>query len=365
MVKLKKSNLVKATAQQIKDVAKTKDSKSNAGFEFISSGSTMLNLGLSDKVNGGWCTGKVANLIGDSSAGKSFLAWTMFAEICRNPIFDLYDLFYDDTEYANEFDIPYLFGSKTKKRVDCESYKSDTIQKWYTSILKLIAKGDPFIYVLDSFDGLNSDEEKARTKKMLTKKEGTEIEGSYKTEKARLASEVFRNITEALSKTSSMLLVISQTRDNIGVTFGSKKTRSGGKALKFYSTYEVWLAVSGAIKKESTKIKRTVGNDIIAKVSKNKITGKQRIVSFPIYYDFGVDDITSCINFLKETDTWKKVTGKGWRTGIEKLDGIGTLPEIIRVIENENLEDEVKNIVQDVWLKIENGVKTERKRRYE
>jgi len=325
----------------------------------------MLNLGLSDKVNGGWCTGKVANLIGDSSAGKSFLAWTMFAEICRNPIFDLYDLFYDDTEYANEFDIPYLFGSKTKKRVDCESYKSDTIQKWYTSILKLIAKGDPFIYVLDSFDGLNSDEEKARTKKMLTKKEGTEIEGSYKTEKARLASEVFRNITEALSKTSSMLLVISQTRDNIGVTFGSKKTRSGGKALKFYSTYEVWLAVSGAIKKESTKIKRTVGNDIIAKVSKNKITGKQRIVSFPIYYDFGVDDITSCINFLKETDTWKKVTGKGWRTGIEKLDGIGTLPEIIRVIENENLEDEVKNIVQDVWLKIENGVKTERKRRYE
>ena len=84
---------------------------------FVPTGSALLNLALSDRANGGFLTGKIVNVIGDSSSGKTFLCLTTLAETAHNPAFDDCLLVYDDAEAASEFNIEKLFGSKTVRRI--------------------------------------------------------------------------------------------------------------------------------------------------------------------------------------------------------------------------------------------------------
>jgi recombination protein RecA len=99
----------------------------------------------------------------------------------------------------------------------------------------------------------------------------------------------------------ALVIVISQTRDNLGFGF-TTKTRSGGRALKFYCAHEMWLSVKEPIKKRKTQI----GIHANLKISKNKLTGKRRNIDIPIYDDYGVDDISANIDFLLEESFWKK-----------------------------------------------------------
>ena len=123
----------------------------------IPTGNTLLNLALSDTPDGGYGVGKMVNLIGDSSSGKTILALTMLAECNINPKFKDYDLIFDDVENALEIDIESLFGRSLAKRIKFRS--SNTIEDWYGSIYNQIVSGIPFISVLDSFDALTSRDE--------------------------------------------------------------------------------------------------------------------------------------------------------------------------------------------------------------
>lgn len=344
--------------------AKKKEQEVETKGGFIPTGSTLLNLALSDKVDGGYPFGKIINLIGDSSAGKSMLALTMLAELCRDSRFDNYELIYDDTEVALEFDIPKLFGIRVDKRIK-RDVNSRTIQQWYGNHLKMIVDNIPFIYVTDSFDGLTSEEEQKRgdeiVKKVL-KGETEDIKGSYKSEKAKWASEAFRNFAEGVEKINSLSLIISQTRDNLNVTYGSKKTKSGGRALEFWSSHEIWLSKEGSIKANSSKT-HTIGQDIIAKIKKNKITGKLREIYFPIYYDYGVDDIASCINFLVDNKHWTK-KGGGYIIATE-LNQELRVDDLISLIEETNQESVLKEVTGKVWNEIEESIKLNRKPKYD
>jgi hypothetical protein len=93
-----------------------KDSNEEGAYSglYVPTGCTLYNLALSDKYNGGYALGKVANTIGDSSAGKSILALTTFAEAARLRKFKDYDLVYDDAEAADEFNKVKLFGPKMR-----------------------------------------------------------------------------------------------------------------------------------------------------------------------------------------------------------------------------------------------------------
>jgi len=153
-------------------------------------------------------------------------------------------------------------------------------------------------------------------------------------------------------------LIISQTRDNIG--YGSlfaPKTRSGGKALKFYCTHEIWLAVG----KKHKKMEREIGSDVFAKISKNKLTGKKRNIEFPLYYDYGVDSIASCIQFLVEEKHWKKD-----RSGINASEFDVSLSEekLIDHIEKNKLTSKLDKITEKVWNDIEEKIKLDREPKY-
>jgi RecA/RadA recombinase len=242
------------------------------------------------------------------------------------------------------------------ERIDLD-FVSDTIQDWYRNVFSVIREGRPFIYVLDSFDSLTSEEEVDRANKDV-KGKGNET-GSYKTEKPKLASEILRVTASQIRKMEAFILIVSQTRDNIG--FGAMfqpKVRSGGKALKFYSSHEIWLAMD----KQEKKKGRVIGNKVMAKVTKNKLTGKRRTANFPIYYDYGVDDLTSMINFLVEEGYWKK---NGNKIVAHDFNIEGLKPTLIKSIEQNKMEEDLRSLVGSLWNDIEDSLRLERKGRFD
>jgi hypothetical protein len=205
------------------------------------------------------------------------------------------------------------------------------------------------MYGLDSLDAICPEDEIDRDIR----------KGTYGASKAKLVSEILRKIVQNVKGTNSTVFVISQTRDNIGVTFGSKKTRSGGKALKFFSTHEIWLAIKGHILRK----KRDVGIEVRIRIGKNKLTGKLREVDFPIYYDYGIDDTLSCIRFLVDEGKWSRNKEGIIKTNTFFEDSLKEEP-LAHYIESMNFKDNLIELVTDTWREIELSISTQRKPKY-
>jgi len=338
---------------------------------YIPTGSTMLNLACSNNPFGGYSPGRYTNIIGYSHTGKTILALTTLATMAQDKMFQDYDLYYDDVEVANDFDIEYMFGKKFDKAVKMVNPPSHVIEDFFIKILKNIKKGKKFVDVTDSLDALTSEAEilRASNKKRTISNEGkksTKEPGSYKTEKPREISEMLRVIKKAMKELGAHLIIISQTRQNIG--FGAQfkpLVRSGGDALHFYCFHEIWLSQRGTEKKKN----RIIGSEVEAKVQKNKITGKKRTVYFNVYDDFGIDDVGSMVDFLTDEDHWKKSENSTVKKPMfvaPEFDLEGTRAKLINYIECENNITQVKVICGKVWNEIEESIKlSDRKRRFE
>lgn len=336
--------------------------------KLLPTGSAILNCILADNPFVGYRKGSIVNVVGDSSAGKSLLAFTTFAAIAANPDFDHYRFIYDDVECADSFDIERLFGKKTAKRLE-PAYKdsegnplsSDTIQDFHFYVKEAIKQKTPFIYILDSFDALDSDEDEKKIEEAHSaKRKGNVVAGSYGMAKAKASSAILRNIKTDLKKTDSLLIIVSQVRDNVGaVMFGPTKTRSGGKALKHYAWNEIWLHLGKKIKSKD----RVIGVETHIKIGKNRQTGKQREGVIPIFYDHGIDDIGSCIDFLITEDFFTAKTKA--KIQVPQFEFEGSKAKLIEHIESNNLEHELHAMVGQCWNQIEDSLKLNRKRRFE
>jgi RecA/RadA recombinase len=342
----------------------------------IPSGSVMLNLACSDHYRGAFTTGKMVNLIGDSSSGKSFMAFTILAEVCYSPLFSNYRLIYDDVEEACDFDIGALFGEGLASRIESPGMdkktqapvNSNTIQEFHMHIFDALDTKDvagnpiPFIYVLDSFDALTSTQEQETVNANLKAlREQKKASGSYGMEKPKILGQILRMIVGRMKESASLLLIVSQTRDNIDVMSFQKSTRSGGRALKFYASHEIWLANKGRIKKTTQGIERVIGNNVSAKVTKNKLTGKLRDAEYALYYDYGIDDVSAAIEFLIVSGHWKvnKNTILAVDFGIEASEA-----KLIEHIESNSLEKDLYTIVQNKWQGVEAAIKLKRKGKF-
>ena len=348
---------------------------------WIDTGITLLNCALSDNPFHGWAGGKIGNVIGDSHAGKTVLAFTTLASACYDPKLANYRKKYDDAEEANEFDMRKMFGKladeieppwmEYEKPEDEEDevygipVNSETIEDFQFHIHKALKEGEPFIYILDSFDSIYAQEEMDLVDKIVkAAEEGKEVKkGSYHMQQAKKASQLLRQIRSKLRQTDSLLLIISQTRDNVDSgPFAAKNTRSGGRALKFYSTYEMWMTYTGAIKRTRNKRERTVGSKVKVKITKNKITGKVREIEFPIYYDYGIDDIQSCVEFMIGEGFWTRTKG-GFKNTVLKT--AATKEKIISEVEqHQALYRKLRREVGKAWKEIEDSFRVERPRRF-
>lgn len=313
--------------------------------------------------------GHIVNLIGDSSSGKSMFALSTCAETYHHKDFKDYRFIYDDVENANTFNMPYLFGEDFSKALEAPDYEdvdgdliplpSRTIEDFHCNVCDALEGERPFIYVLDSFDALDSDQDIEKIESMrIARKKGNKATGSYGMSKAKKASELLRHICGAVKKTKSLVIVISQTRDDIDPMSFSKKKRSGGKALKFYAHHEIWLSMGGKLKSKDQEI----GNLVKAKITKNKITGKSRVIQFPIYYDYGVDDIRSCLTWIDKEKFWVR---KKNTVFADELKIKGTIRNLVPLVEKKNLEEKLRRVTGKYWMKKEQTLRLKRKPRYE
>ena len=137
--------------------------------------------------------------------------------------------------------------------------------------------------------------------------------------------------------------------------------------MKFYSFFEIWLACQ----KKEKEGKRTVVTNVQAKITKNKLTGHHGEVYFPVLNDYGVDNIKSCINFLRDEGDWTGTPGsintKGFVELRETAKGKKKHPsiaQIIEEIEDDDREDELFRLCQDTYDAVMENLKPNRKPKY-
>ena len=351
----------------------------------LSSGSTLLNLACTDTPHYAFLKGCYYYVVGDSSSGKTFLAHTCFAEAVLNESFDKYRLIFDDVEGGALMDIERFFGRQVAKRIESPAIKkgkpasSDTIESFYHNIAEAIEDGRPFIYVLDSQDALGSMQSAKKFRQQRrAMEEGQDSKGSYGDGKAKFHSEHIREVLSGLRKRKSILIILGQTRDNLGRSF-EPKSRSGGKALRFYANTEIWTSLAGKLKRRVRGTARTIGVRCLAEVKKNRVTGKigkDRAITIPIYYDYGMDDVGSCVDFLIEEGHWRKAKKKkdGEDTNDETKKKLYEAPEllfsgsreqIVRYVEEEGMERKLRELAAKLWEEIEAECVSHRKKRYE
>mgnify|MGYP001562751654 CR=1 FL=1 len=334
----------------------------------LSTGCTMLNLGCTGNPNVGFLPGHYYFLVGDTTSGKTWLSLTCCAEATINSNYDDYRLIYDQPEFGALMDKERFFGPLMAKRLEPpeknkkgKAIFSSNIEEFFFHLDDAFNQERPFVYILDSMDALTTGQER---EKFIEQKDayrkGKDLPGSYGLSKAKWNSSSFPKVIDSLKQTGSILIVISQTRDNIGFGF-EKKTRAGGRALTFYATLELWSSVVGRIKRLVRGVQRQLGVFCKVQIKKNRVIGRERSVIIPIYHSIGIDDLGSCVEFLVNERHWLEKKGiiKAPELGLE-----GKREQLIRKIEEKGLEPKLKELTNEVWQEIEEECKVSRKPRY-
>lgn len=322
--------MVRARMSKEEGVKKAPSYFINPSRQFIPSGCTLLDLVL----GGGWAEGRIANIIGDKSAGKTLLAIEAAANFALK--YPKGRIMYRESEAA--FDIPYAKSlGMPVHRVDFD-VRLDTVEDMFEDLKRQVKIKTPGLYIVDSLDALSDREEQDRD---IDK-------GTYGTGKSRRMSELFRRLAREVEESRITVMIISQIRDKIGAMFGRKITRTGGRAMDFYASQTIWLSHLGAINKTIGKVKRPVGLDIRAKCDKNKVGLPLRECDFTLRFAYGIDDLTSSVEWLREVGHLKDIgiTDKG-------------MSEFIRTTNNlpngqfEDALDKVRMKVRERWQTIE------------
>lgn len=256
-------------------------------IHFFSSGCALMDQAL----GGGYPLGRCSNIVGDKSSGKTLKAM----EAAANFALTFPDGWIRYAEAEAAFDQPYAeaLGIPIDRITFNEQGKPiDTVEDLYDDLVRMLDenKKRPGLYIIDSLDALSDDEEmKADFDK-----------GSYGGKKPKAIGKLFRMLIDRMNAQQVHFMVISQIRDKLNVTFGETKTRSGGRALDFYATHIVWLAELEKLKKTIKGVERVIGIKVEAYVKKNKVGLSFRRARYPILYGYGIDDMTSSVEWLIE-----------------------------------------------------------------
>lgn len=320
-----------------------------SAVECFTSGCVLLDCVLGGR---GWAKHRVANVIGDKSTGKTLLMIEACANYARK--FKKDKIKYREIESA--FDQPYAGAlGMPLDRVDFGENRMvatvedlfDDIDEFCDSCKKAKVGG---LYITDSLDPLSD----------AAEMDADFGAASFGAQKAKDMSKLFRKLVNKMPACGVTLIIVSQIRDKIGVTFGKKYSRSGGKALDFYGSQVIYLAHLSRLKATRKGIERAVGIQVKAMCEKNKVGLPFRDCEFPIKFGFGIDDIESSIAWLEETKQKDLfIEGYGKMTPEALRKELGTLedPEKYRVFRKE-----LNRAIKSRWFEIEKEFIPERKK---
>lgn len=282
----------------------------------VSTGSLGLDLALGI---GGLPRGRVIEIYGPESSGKTTLTLHCIAEVQKNGGIAAFI----DAEHA--FDKTYA----EKLGIDTENLlisQPDNGEQALEIAEHLIRSGAIDIIVIDSVAAL------------VPK---AEIEGEMGESKmglqARLMSQALRKLTGAISKTSCCCIFINQLREKIGVMFGNPETTTGGNALKFYASVRLDIRRVGQIKEGAENI---IGNRTRVKVVKNKMAPPFKTVEFDINYGQGISKIGEIIDLgveleiIQKSGSWFAYQGNKLGQGRDAVKDILT--------DNEEMANEIE-----------------------
>jgi recombination protein RecA len=339
----KKSNKESNVQDELSDfLTKELGSSSEDKVEkFISTGSTLLDYAIANRTDGGIPVGRITEICGNEGSGKSLIAYHIMANTQKMGGIAVYI----DTERAYNQAFMERMGVNTKSRfvIPSKEKMPKTIEEVFDYIedcviktsLKMPKKDVPVTIVWDSVAATIGKEE-IENAHADTPRMGTE---------ARAMSRSLRKAIHALDTGYVTLVCINQLREKIGVSFGDPDVTSHGKALPFYASVRVKLKSMKQIK--DTQSGRTIGVATQAKVFKNKVGPNHRAVDFPLYFDWGVNDEVSWLDYLKDLEV-VKTTGP-WSTlsvGGEDLKFQGT-QGWVDVLKNDKAKEFVLDKIEE------------------
>ena len=293
-------------------------------MEVISTGSLGMDVALGV---GGYPRGRVVEIYGPESSGKTTLTLHAIAEAQKNGGIAAFI----DAEHA--FDRYYA----ENLGVDIENLiisQPDNGEQALEITDNLIRSGAIDIIVIDSVAA-------------LTPK--SEIEGEMGDSKmglhARLMSQALRKLTGSISKTKCTVIFINQLREKIGVMFGNPETTTGGNALKFYASVRVDIRRSTQIKNTNGEV---LGNKTRVKIVKNKVAPPFKMVEFDIIYGKGISKVGEVIDLGVDFEIIKK-SGSWFSYDDTKL-GQGREAVKTLLLDNPELMDELEQKIKDAII---------------
>ena len=288
--------------------------------EAISTGSPSLNAALGV---GGIPKGRITEIYGAESSGKSTLTYHIMASAQRNTG----TAAYIDAEHALD---P---GYAAKCGLDIENLlisQPDTAEQSLEICEYLVRSSAVDVVVIDSVAA------------MVPK---AELEGdmgdSHIGLQARLMSQALRKLTAAISKSNTSVIFINQIREKVGVFWGSPETTPGGRALKFYASVRIDLRRIESLK-QGTEI---IGNRVRARVVKNKVSAPFKTAEFDIMFNEGISREGDLLDLSVEHEIIKK-SGAFYSFGEIQI-GRGRENAKLFLKENPVLTDEIDEMVKE------------------
>ena len=291
--------------------------------EAVSSGSLAIDSALGI---GGYPKGRIVEVYGPESSGKTTIALHAIAEVQKTggiaAFIDAENAL--DIEYAKALGVDFTPGKFFLSQPDSGEQALDIAEK-------LILSGAIDIIVIDSVAAL------------VPKAEIDGVMGANHIGlQARLMSQALRKLTGQINKANTIALFINQLREKVGVMFGSPEVTTGGRALKFYSTVRIDVRKGEAIKGADSEI---LGNRTKIKIVKNKVAPPFKIAEVDIMFGEGISKIGETLDFAVDLDIINK-SGSWFSYNGERLgQGRENVKKVFE--ENEELYNEIYALVRD------------------
>ncbi|HWP94763.1 MAG TPA: recombinase RecA [Gammaproteobacteria bacterium] len=301
----------KGSVMRLGDAAAARD------IEVISTGSLGLDIALGV---GGLPRGRVVEIYGPESSGKTTLTLQVIAEVQKKGG----TAAFVDAEHALDPAYAEKLGVKVE---DLLISQPDTGEQALEIADMLVRSGAVDVVVIDSVAA-------------LTPK--AEIEGemgdSHVGLHARLMSQALRKLTANIKRSNTLVIFINQIRMKIGVMFGNPETTTGGNALKFYASVRLDIRRIGSIKKGE----EVIGNETRVKVVKNKVAPPFKEATFEILYGEGISRLGEIIDLgvahdiIEKSGAWYAYKGQRIGQGKENArDFLKANPEVAAEIEKQ------------------------------